>query len=93
MEEFVRRHERTLYFLGFLFLIWASAMTYLKFPEELRGGAVLRLNEIEANYAHRQEEIKYKFAEMELKTNNIIDNKYEIIQSQLRSMYEMRNDP
>ena len=88
IEKFLRRYQYLLIW-WIIFLFVASVLFLnLQFPKELRGGVMSRLEVIEYNYSKRERDMRSQFGEMVYNCN--MDK--EVVQAQLRSMFEMRND-
>lgn len=88
MERWIKRNERKILFFGVLLIVLSVITLNLQFPKELRGGVMTRLDVLEINYDKRERSLR---EEMGALRNGCMAQR-EIIQTQFKSMWEMRND-
>ena len=88
MEQWLKKNSYTVYFCGFVFLVLSCLGLNFQFPQELRGGVMTRLEKIAVDYSKRDEALGRDI----LRLGEECGNNYEIIQAQLQSLREMRND-
>jgi hypothetical protein len=69
-------------------LVLSFCWSIVQMPKDLRGGVMLRLDELEAGYENREKSISKEIAGL----TKTIHAERELIQSQLRALYQMRND-
>jgi len=91
-ERWIKKNQYKLSFAGGCIFLLAMVSMFLQFPEELRGGCVVRLDTLEYDYTQREKEFRKEFNDGFADLIMQINLKNELVQTQLESMYEMRND-